>query len=206
LGFKIELLFPAANGPNAMLYPEGRMNGHQSIGHLIHELYNLKQKGHKLAKSIMNTMYGAMCQKDTIKYLPPEDKPYIINDEKITVVYLTPHGGIHSGLSKVEYLKKGKYFKFDFARLGVFLTSYCRLNMVKVMLPLSKHVYRCHTDGIIFDDVPEVRQMMDKKVGDGLGQWKTVCGACHIYNPNFVLRDDDMEEDDDKIELDADQK
>jgi hypothetical protein len=196
LKFEIILNPPKLNAPNAMIYPEGRMNGHQSFNHLVNELYDLKLKGHKLAKYIMNTMYGSMCQKDAIKYVAPEDKPYKLDDDKITVLHLTPHGGVHSGLSKVEYLKKGKYFKFDFARLGVFLTSYCRLNMVKVMLPLKNHVYRCHTDGIIFDDVPEVRRAMDRKVGDELGDWKTVCGACHIYNPNFVLRDDDMDEND----------
>ena len=170
------------------------MNGHQVFNGIFQELNDLKKAGSKLAKRLMNTMYGTMCQKAIIKARPTADKPYIINDD-ITLLTITPFGNPLDGISTIEYLKD-QYFKFDYARMGVFLTSYCRMKIAKILKQpgIYEHVVRCHTDGFICNDVPEVRNYMDKLVGDKLGQWKSVSGKCYVKHANFVLKNEEMDE------------
>jgi hypothetical protein len=68
----------------------------------------------------------------------------------------------------VSYTEVGKLFKFNFARLGVFLTAKARYRMVENILPVRQHIYKFITDSIL-SDIPLDNHI---KIGDKLGDFK----------------------------------
>jgi hypothetical protein len=79
-------------------------------------------------------------------------------------------------------LEQYKYYKYDYARLGIFLTSYNRLKMTELLYPHNEHIHRFHTDGAILS------KQIDLDIGANLGQWKIDKGPmnCVIKNSNIV--------------------
>jgi hypothetical protein len=74
---------------------------------------------------------------------------------------------MNNGLEKVKYLKNGKYYKYDYARLGCFLTSAVRKEMALTILPIKENVFRCHTDSIV-SNIP----LPFLPISTALGEWK----------------------------------
>ena len=70
------------------------------------------------------------------------------------------------------------FFIHDYARIGVFLTSRVRLELMTILLPHKENIYRLHTDGFIADKIiPEIN------LGPKIGQYKLdKQGPCKIKN------------------------
>jgi hypothetical protein len=62
----------------------------------------------------------------------------------------------------------GHLFKYNFARLGPFITSSVRLKMLNLILPIRQHVYKYITDSIL-SDIPLEDHI---KVGEKIGEFK----------------------------------
>jgi len=168
LGLHIHLIVDKE--ANALLYTTGRANGHQYFGSIIDTLYRLK-KQNKLAKAVMNAIWGALCQKDKIK--TSTRQPVNLNNDEI-IEEINPNGLYE----KVIYLRKGKLFKYNYARLSPFLLAATRRHLALTILPHKEHVFRCHTDSIL-SDIP----LDDLKISKEMGDWKLEkTGHCIIYN------------------------
>ena len=158
---------------NALLYIKDRAYGSQYFTQAITSLYEYKSKS-KLAKEILNDIWGSLCSRYKIERTTIN--PVHLTDELI--VEIIP---MANGLDKVKYLKSGKYYKYDYARLGAFLTSAVRKEMALTILPYKDNVYRCHTDSILSDiELP-------LPLSSQLGEWKLEHqGKCVIHNVNNV--------------------
>ena len=86
---------------------------------------------------------------------------------------------------KVISVDYEKYFKTNYARVGTFLTSFCRLNLAKTILSTVKditNVKRIHTDS--FTTINEEYKHL---LGSEIGKFKIEhSGDCIIKNVNDI--------------------
>ena len=171
LGFTITLI--QDHQANALLYTNGRANGKAYFYKVVEELYKLKNQS-KMAKRILNSMWGGLSQRNKIKKITIDEVD--LNGD-VDIIDIRPCGKYH----KIEYVRQQKYFKYAYARLGVFLTSYARMKMSKVILPYHEHVYRIHTDGVLLD------RNIPLPIGLKMGEWKIEkTGKCVIHHANLI--------------------
>ena len=146
--------------PNALLYDDLEY-GSKMFTKFVNFLYDLKTKKCILAKKLLVTLPGALNEKN-IKTIYVGDKEIDINHKKIHSLY--PLGEEKYVLKEIP---NNKYFLTNYARMGPFLTSYCRYNMAKLLNDNVKSIVRIHTDGFIslkpLDFIP---------IGPELGKFK----------------------------------
>jgi hypothetical protein len=161
---------------NSLAYPK-RGYGSEYFRQIINQRYDLrKNQGIKLAKRIVNSMWGALAEKNKIKRTTR--KQVNLNNGE-TILSLEPLGNE----IKVCYVKDNDFYKHDYARLGTFLLAKVRRDMVKIIFPYNEHIKRFHTDGFI-SDVP----IPSLKIGNDLGDWKLEnTGRCFIKNSNNII-------------------
>ncbi len=68
-----------------------------------------------------------------------------------------------------KYINTKKLFDSYYARLGVFLTSYCRYQKFKIIEPYIDQVKRIHTDGFYLTFKPEHTKNL--LIGENLGEF-----------------------------------
>ncbi len=156
---------------NALLYTQKRANGSIYFKEIVDELYKLKREC-KFAKRILNSMWGALSQRNKIKRTTVNTIE--LEDDEL-IVDINPTGDFH----RITYVKQSKYFKTPYGRLGVFLTSKARYEMTKTLLPYKNNIFRTHTDGFISNiELP-------LSISPEIGQWKIEnTGTCEISNSN----------------------
>jgi len=142
----------------------------------VHMLYDLKTKS-KLAKLILNSIWGALCQRHKIKTTTSNQ----VNFNKGELpVEIKPLG---ENLHKISYLKNGKFFKHAYARIGCFLTASVRKQMAELIYPNRQHVFKCHTDSILSD-----RELDSLLIGNNIGDFALEQhGRVHIHHSTKKL-------------------
>ena len=143
---------------NALLYTKDRGNGATYFRQVVHMLYNLKTKS-KLAKLVLNSILGALCQRYKIK--TTTSNQVNLNRGEL-LVEIKPMG---ETLHKISYLKNGQYFKHPYARIGCFLTASVRKQMAMIIEPFKEHVHKCHTDSIL-SDIELDNVLIGDRIGD----------------------------------------
>jgi hypothetical protein len=111
----------------------------------------------RIVKDIMACIYGSLCSHNK-KYLSLHKPVNIDGNKNVTDI----------GDNVVEYTEVGHLFKYNFARLGPFLTASVRLKMMNLILPIRQHVYKYITDSIL-SDIPLENHI---KVGEKIGEFK----------------------------------
>ncbi len=166
LGLKIELIQDGK--PNVRLY-KVRGQGKHYFEPMINEFYSIKLKmkedecESKVANKLLHRLFGTLSQKNKryskIGEIFDMSNPNIA-DQKIRKV------GKHHIVSYVEH---GSFFKYDYARIGPFLTAMCRRKLYEVVKPYNQHIYRVFTDSILYDaDAINI----DVPISDKIGCWK----------------------------------
>lgn len=125
--------------------------------------YKLKQQ-YKPAKTLLNSLWGALCEKDrhTLRLNP--DMDFTVHDDlNIKIALPTRKEEL-----KLEYEKPEHMYKTDYARIGPFLTAYARLKLMRAAKPYADHIVRIHTDAIVLNKDIKV----DLKIDDEMGNWK----------------------------------
>ena len=90
---------------------------------------------------------------------------------------------IGNDVHKISYLKNGKFFKHNYARIGCFLTSAVRKHMADSIYPVREHVFKCHTDSILSD-----KKLDDLIIGTNLGDFALENeGKCHIHHSSCKI-------------------
>lgn len=159
LGLNVILIVD--NDYNVLLYTEKRLNGHLVFGEIIRHILYPTKKQSKLAKQIMNSIWGCLCEKQQYKRTTKKDI-YLTEEDELTNI--EPTGKYHT----VEYMKSKKYYKTNYARIGVFLTASVRSKMSLLMLPYKEKIVKCHTDSIV--SITE----LDLPCSDDIGDFKLV--------------------------------
>ena len=154
---------------NALLYSKDRLNGNKVFLGIFQTLYNIRDRS-VFAKKILNTVWGQLCAKKKIRRTNYKPVNLESNDE---VIELKPVGKrLH-----ITYVKKDDYFKYDYARLGTFLTARVRNKIAMTLYPYRDSIIKAHTDGFISKmEIPGLN------IGDQLGQWKVKVGSFEVFH------------------------
>lgn len=179
---KLEIKLIQDEQANALVYVKDRGNGSMYFRQIVHSLYDLKTQS-KLAKRILNAIWGALCQRNKIK-ITTKNEVNLSNGQLL--IEIKPIG---NNRHKISYLNNGKFFKHKYARLGCFLTSAVRKHMADIIYPVREHVFKCHTDSILSDiKLHDNLQIKNFLLGDRLGDFKLEKeGKCHIHHSSKKL-------------------
>jgi hypothetical protein len=126
------------------------LSGKKIFGQVVNYLYELKKQNNdnkpikKRIKSIMNRLWGALCERELITNKSKDEGVYL---EDVDIQSLVPFGKGYI----CEYIKHSKTFRTNYARVGCFITAGARSHISKVIEPIKESVYRIHTDGFIVD-------------------------------------------------------
>ena len=148
-------------------------------GSTIDYLYKIKKETNDpYTKKIISSLWGSCGEilryKNSVKY----------SEECCIEKNIIDIHKYDDGL-KVITVDYEKYYKTNYARLGTFLTSFCRLNIAKTILSTVKeiiNVKRIHTDGFII-----VGEEYNHLLGSEIGKFKVEhSGDCIIRNVNDI--------------------
>jgi hypothetical protein len=182
LGFDIKLIQDGQ--ANVLLYDsQSRIQGSRAFGEAIKYLYELKQKV-KYTKNIMSATWGYMMEKTTKKFIVAENEiPEI--DDNYTIQTITKY----NDCSKIKVYKSDYIYKSNWARIGAFLTAYCRYNLRKIITSNNinfDNIIRIHTDSITTINEPLRKDLL----GNDIGKFKIEKqGDCIVNNVNDVKWD-----------------
>jgi hypothetical protein len=172
LGLDIQLILD--DECNFMFYDvKSRVIGPHIYKPIIEYLYDLKKQKVKLAKALLNCLWGTLCRRNTIKVNCKQDNNIVQLPASAYLTKIAPY----SNNDYVEYSKIGSYFDSPYARMAPFITSLVRKEMTTVMHPHRNNIHRVHTDGFVSD------KKLPLELGTDIGQWKIEReGKCIIKN------------------------
>lgn len=133
--------------PNALIYSRDKcIEGNQLFKSYISMLREMKEKKIPGAKSLLNTLWGALCGKARIKITFTDDGQNVNIDDDWTIVEMGP---VSENKYRINYVENETYFKTNFARMKPFLLAKGRFTIINMMLPYTDAIKRVHTDGFI---------------------------------------------------------
>jgi hypothetical protein len=181
LGLKMKIIEDGK--PNFLFYDRsGMIEGNKLFAEYVDILYKLKEKGIRKAKSILNCLWGALCQKDELKLVFQKKGPEIDLKEDRTITEMYP---LNSKDEMIKFVKNDKYYATNFARMKPFLLAKGRKMIADTIEPFIIDVKRLHTDGFV------VSKKLNIKTGDKIGDltYKGYCENIKVKNCNEVIGD-----------------
>ena len=177
IGLNYELIVD--NQPNFMHYSRDKlMTGSEIFGEFVKTMFDYKQRKLPRSKGILNILWGKLCEKnvkkDTISLTGPTFK--VPSDAYI--VRIRP-SNINEDENIIEYSYNDSVYKSGWARIGVFLISKGKSMISKIIQPYKKLAVRCHTDGVVFREIP-----VGLATGNNLGElaYEGYASNCIIKN------------------------
>lgn len=168
------------NKTNAALYSSADcIRGNKAFSEFVEYFTDLEKKTSKAyVKPIRNSLWGFLSSKNK-KYVRVKkgdsididgfDIKCMINDESV---------------SKLEVADKVDIFKYPWARCSIFLTAYCRLQMMKILFECDNidNIVQINTDGFI-----STTTQANLKLSNDIGDWKIKqFGDCTVNASNKV--------------------
>jgi len=183
ISLKLKLELVHDDEPNHLHYPEHHLvNGRKLFGEYIDTLYPLKKESGR-AKSILNTLWGALVQRNYYQMnfettTDDDNIEHSINNAEIVSMFPNEENKV-----KIQFVKYDRYFKTSYARIKPFLVAYGR-RRICTGLQLDQRIDSIqwvHTDGVIFSTPQQFR---DGVLSEGLGKLKYegFCSDCEIKN------------------------
>lgn len=162
---KIELI--QDDQPNALIYTRDKyIKGTEMFKKFVDFMYPLKQKN-KLAKIILDCLWGVLTSNDYKKKIYRELKPGEQATETepfdTTLCNIRPFS---ENEHIVEYVDNQHIFKTEFARIKPFILSAARVKLSRIIEPFIDDVVYCHTDGFV------TKHEQNVKLGDKIGDLK----------------------------------
>lgn len=147
------------NQPNFYFYSRDKLiSGVELFGSYVDYLYELKQKGIKVSKKILNILWGGLCEKKSKNYVCKSDLDLPINSKILSI----SRNDINENII-IDVVQRDKFYVSGFGRLKPFLLSKARQNISKVMKPHINNIIACHTDGF------KSKIKLDIKTDDKIG-------------------------------------
>jgi hypothetical protein len=148
LGLKVTLIQDGS--PNALVYEkETRIPGTVMFGEYVHFLFKLKNIGGvigKVAKRVLNTLWGALCQRNKSYHnISDADSMFDFPEGEI-LESITPMDDTHWTF---RCSKPGNLFKGEYPRIAPFILAQGRKIISNYIEPYKDNVKRVHTDGFI---------------------------------------------------------
>ncbi|GET61007.1 hypothetical protein RIR_jg10834.t2 [Rhizophagus irregularis DAOM 181602=DAOM 197198] len=190
LGLDIQLIQDGK--PNALIYDrEARIPGTVIFGEYVHFLFNIKNQGGvagRVAKRVLNTLWGALCQrKRNYKTLTTDQTDLFKFLEGHTLDSIIPVG---SDQWRFQFTNPGSPFKGEYPRIAPFLLAHGRKTTLELLEPYKDKVRRIHTDGFILEEQPSSPTLITcpENASKALKALKfETAGYCHVKNANKVI-------------------
>lgn len=182
-GYKVELTLDG--GPNCLIYDKStRIPGSEVFTGFVQDMFKLKRKKVKVAKAVINCLWGMLASKNIWQIKTDSDKKYILRDlslvQKIGYRHVDKETNVQHYIIKA-YKSDRSSMKFRLGRFVPFMLARGRRIMCKFIKPHKDHLVRCHTDGAIFD-----RPIKGVELSSHLGGWKHKSGTCIIKTLNSI--------------------
>lgn len=163
MGLKIDLCFDGHI--NHISYDsKSRITGEKVFKPYVDYMYNLRLEGAD-TKPFLNSLWGVLCSKNTKKVYVSGDDCIYVGDHFLNYV---EH--VNDNIDIIEMTDAVNVFKFPYARLGCFLTSYCQMKIIETIynnVNNVQNVVYVNCDGFVA--LEEVKSLsISKKLGD----WK----------------------------------
>lgn len=163
LKLKVKMIID--DGPNLLEYPpETRIQSSVLFKQYVEYLYPLKQKGVKLAKILLNIIWGALSEQKHREYvldLEDEEQVITLDDEEMETGFRM----MSDRYMKVETVNVNQVFLTGYARIKPFLTSKGRVCIANAIEPYADKIVRIHTDGVI------ANEKLDLNIGTEIGEF-----------------------------------
>ncbi|GET53364.1 hypothetical protein GLOIN_2v1849173 [Rhizophagus irregularis DAOM 181602=DAOM 197198] len=190
LGLNIQLIQDGK--PNALIYDrEARIPGTVIFGEYVHFLFKIKNQGGiagRVAKRVLNTLWGALCQrKRNYKTLTTDQTDPFTFPEGHTLDSIIPVG---SDQWRFQFTNPGNPFKGEYPRIAPFLLARGRKITSEAIQPYKDKVRRIHTDGFILEEQPDNPALFtcSENADTTLKTFKfETAGYCHVKNANKVI-------------------
>lgn len=145
---------------------KNRTNGKLMFGDYVDSIYKIKKNKNKLAKTLLNNLWGSLTEKNCRKKRLQVGSEYIYNDDEyISKIIMLDNKTEHANIT---FQNKIKVYKTPYFRLCPFLLSYGRLQLIKKIINYQKDIIYIHTDGFIS------KKKLDLKISDEIGDLKIV--------------------------------
>ena len=128
-----------------------------------------------IAKICLNSLWGKFGQNPKVKhseYIDNERDFYkvILNDkiEQISLSFL------NDSMVYANYETKNEFLKVNYNTniyIACFTSSWARLRLYNMLEKLDKNVCYCDTNSVVYIESEQTKEIVDKYVGDGLGDW-----------------------------------
>lgn len=159
LNLKIELI--QDNKPNSLCYSRDKLiTFNEVFKPFVDILYDLKNRGVEKSKDILNRLWGALCEVETVKYFCDKEIN-ISSDEEI--YELRPYS-LNEDIDIIETNKINKRYKTNYARLCPFLIAQGRKYIKDIMFEHKENIYLCHTDGFLINK--KIHSNIDVEIGE----------------------------------------
>ncbi|UZO07795.1 uncharacterized protein OCT59_028070 [Rhizophagus irregularis] len=189
-GYALYGLFRASSG-SAQGKREARIPGTVIFGEYVHFLFNIKNQGGvagRVAKRVLNTLWGALCQrKRNYKILTTDQTDPFKFPEGHTLDSIVPVG---SDQWRFQFTNPGSPFKGEYPRIAPFLLAHGRKTTSELLEPYKDKVRRIHTDGFILEEQPSSPTLITcpENASKALKALKfETAGYCHVKNANKVI-------------------
>ncbi|CAB4441334.1 unnamed protein product [Rhizophagus irregularis] len=178
--------------PNALIYDkDARIPGTVIFGEYVHFLFKIKNQGGiagRVAKRVLNTLWGALCQrKRNYKTLSTDQTDPFKFPEGHTLDSIIPVG---SDQWRFQFTNPGNPFKGEYPRIAPFLLASGRKTTSELLEPYKDKVRRIYTDGFILEEQPSNPALITcpENASKTLKALKfETAGNCHVKNANKVI-------------------
>lgn len=160
---------------------EGLVQSRKLFSEYVNYFYELKSKC-KIAKALLNCLWGGLTTRKQVKKVVNRDIDAKL-DEDLNITSLNP---IDDETLLVTMEKPQNRFQNDFARVGVFLTSYARLKMMRHAKPYQDNIIRIHTDSILLNEDLKVNFDVNNEIGSWKLEGKGQVDIKHLNSCKFI--------------------
>jgi len=166
---------------NAVLYSsKDCLRGNKTFEEFVDYFTDLEKKTSKdYVKPIRNSLWGFFSKKNkVIKRFKKGDFIDIDNYDVKSMV----NG---DSTTTIEMTDNTDIFKYPWARCSIFLTAYCRLQMIRIILNCKNvdDIVCINTDGFI-----SKTEQPHLKISNDIGDWKIKqTGDCKVINSNRII-------------------
>jgi hypothetical protein len=189
LGLQVTLIQDGT--PNALVYEkETRIPGNVIFGEYVHFLFKLKNLGgtaSRVAKKVLNTLWGALCQRNKSYHDICSENGIFDFPEGEMLESIMPIGGESQWI--LQFSSPGNLFKGEYPRIAPFLLAQGRKIISQNIQPYTDKIRRIHTDGFILEEDPNQLPLItcSEDAPKTLGALKYEKeGECYVKNANQV--------------------
>ena len=82
-----------------------------------------------------------------------------------------------------NYETKNEFLKVNYDTniyIACFTSSWARLRLYNMLEKLDKNVCYCDTDSVVYIESEQTKEIVDKYIGDGLGDWTDELEGNHM--------------------------